>query len=153
MAAHSSVLAWRIPRTVEPGGLPSMGSHRVRHDWSDLAAAAAASTLWLTPNATMVPINLSNHHHKIVFQGKYLKDLMSLYWEGDFQKQTTSALCSLKSPGHFTPSIGTSLSWMEKRSCKTCKSDNSLIPNYFLLDTHKFSLTFPDSRRRLQIGK
>ena len=37
---NSSVLAWRIPGTGEPGGLPSMGSHRVRHDWSDLAAAA-----------------------------------------------------------------------------------------------------------------
>ena len=37
---HSSVLAWRIPGTAEPGGLPSMGSHRVGHDWSDLAAAA-----------------------------------------------------------------------------------------------------------------
>jgi len=42
MATHSSVLAWRIPGTGEPGGLPSMGSHRVRHDWSDLAALAAA---------------------------------------------------------------------------------------------------------------
>ena len=41
MATHSSVLAWRIPRTGEPGGLPSMGSHRVGHDRSDLAAAAA----------------------------------------------------------------------------------------------------------------
>ena len=40
MAAHSSVLAWRIPGTGEPGGLPSTGSHRVGHDWSDLAAAA-----------------------------------------------------------------------------------------------------------------
>ena len=40
MATHSSVLAWRIPGTGEPGGLPSMGSHRVRHDWSNLAAAA-----------------------------------------------------------------------------------------------------------------
>ena len=40
---HSSVLAWRIPWTEEPGGLLSMGSHRVRHDWSDLAAAAAAA--------------------------------------------------------------------------------------------------------------
>ena len=38
MATHSSVLAWRIPGTEEPGGLPSMGSHRVGHDWSDLAA-------------------------------------------------------------------------------------------------------------------
>ena len=42
VATHSSVLAWRIPGTGEPGGLPSMGSHRVGHDWSDLAAAAAA---------------------------------------------------------------------------------------------------------------
>ena len=40
MAPHSSVLAWRIPETEEPGGLPSMGSHRVGHDWSDLAAVA-----------------------------------------------------------------------------------------------------------------
>ena len=45
MATHSIVLAWRIPRTREPGGLPSMGSHRVGHDWSDLAAAAAAYPL------------------------------------------------------------------------------------------------------------
>ena len=40
MATHCSVLAWRTPGTGEPGGLPSMGSHRVRHDWSNLAAAA-----------------------------------------------------------------------------------------------------------------
>ena len=43
MATHSSVLAWRIPGRGEPGGLPSMGSHRVRHAWSNLAAAAAAA--------------------------------------------------------------------------------------------------------------
>ena len=44
MAAHSSIPAWRIPGTEEPGGLLSMGSHRVRHNWSNLAAAAAAHT-------------------------------------------------------------------------------------------------------------
>ena len=43
METHSSVLAWRIPGTGKPDGLPSMGSHRVGHDWSDLAAAAAAA--------------------------------------------------------------------------------------------------------------
>ena len=43
MATHSSVLAWRIPGTGEPGGLPSLGSHRVRHDWGDLAAAAVGT--------------------------------------------------------------------------------------------------------------
>ena len=41
MVTHSSVLAWRIPGTGEPGGLPSMGSHRVGHNRSDLAVAAA----------------------------------------------------------------------------------------------------------------
>ena len=44
MVTHSSVLAWRIPGTGEPGGLPSMGSHRVGHDGSDLAAAAAVGS-------------------------------------------------------------------------------------------------------------
>ena len=39
MATHSSVLAWRIPGLVEPGGLPPMGLHTVGHDWSDLAAS------------------------------------------------------------------------------------------------------------------
>ena len=42
IATHSSVLAWRIPGTGKPDGLPSMGSHRVGHDWSDLVAATAA---------------------------------------------------------------------------------------------------------------
>ena len=46
MATHSSVLAWRIPGTGEPGGLLSLGSHRVGHDWSDLAAVAAASNIY-----------------------------------------------------------------------------------------------------------
>ena len=55
MATHSSILAWRIPGTGEPVGLLSLGSHRVRHDWSDLAAAAAAAvlfvkTLWAVPH-------------------------------------------------------------------------------------------------------
>ena len=42
VSSHSSVLAWRVPGMGEPCGLPSMGSYRVRHDWSDLVAAAAA---------------------------------------------------------------------------------------------------------------
>ena len=46
MATHSSVLALRVPGTGEPGGLPSMGSHRVGHDWSDLAAVAAARSAY-----------------------------------------------------------------------------------------------------------
>jgi len=59
MATHSSVLAWRIPGTGEPGGLPSMGSHRVGHDWSDLAAAYKNTrTAYLSP----LPVT---HTHRV----------------------------------------------------------------------------------------
>ena len=54
MATHSSVLAWRIPGMAGPGGLPSMGSHRVGHDWSELAAAAAAVFCGVKVSATKV---------------------------------------------------------------------------------------------------
>ena len=47
MATHSSVVAWRIPGTGEPGGLSSRGLHRVGHDWGDLAAAGIFYVLWL----------------------------------------------------------------------------------------------------------
>ena len=65
MATHSSVLARRIPGTAEPGGLPSMGSHRVGRDWSDLAAAAFPPT----------------SNHKFVF---YICDSISISQIGSF---------------------------------------------------------------------
>ena len=57
MATHSSVLAWRIPGTGEPGGLPSMGSHRIGHNWRDLAAAAAAILYFEKPAMVFQLIN------------------------------------------------------------------------------------------------
>ena len=61
IATHSSVLAWRIPGTGEPDGLSSMGLHRVGHDWSDLAAAAAARILSspFLPCSLLFPLQLS----------------------------------------------------------------------------------------------
>ena len=64
MATHSSVLAWRIPGTGEPGGLPSMGLHRVRHDWSNLAAAAAANQNY----NEISPHTSQNSHHQKVYK-------------------------------------------------------------------------------------
>ena len=66
MATHSSVLAWRIPGTGEPGGLSSMGSHRVGHDWSDLAAVAAGCICQFqslnhpSPPSPLVTVSLSS---------------------------------------------------------------------------------------------
>ena len=59
MATYSSVLAWRIPGTGEPGGLPSMESHRVGHDWSNLAAAGAEVGLMRHDRASQ--IRVQNH--------------------------------------------------------------------------------------------
>ena len=67
MATHSSVLAWRIPGTGEPGGLPSMGSHRVGHDWSNLAVAAAnvqfSGIKYINISATIITIHPKNIFH------------------------------------------------------------------------------------------
>ena len=71
MATHSSVLAWRIPGTSEPGGLTSMGSHRVRHDWSDLAANIL---LLYYPTVMLLgihPKELKTCPHKTLHTGVY----------------------------------------------------------------------------------
>ena len=62
IATYSSVLAWRIPGTGEPGGLLSMGSHKVGHDWSDLAAAAAYYVSISFTNNCIVSTKWMYHH-------------------------------------------------------------------------------------------
>ena len=64
MATHSSVLALRIPETGEPGGLPSMGLHRVWHDWSDLAAAGIIAQISFEKGADRV----SRKNNELKFQ-------------------------------------------------------------------------------------
>ena len=61
MATHSSVLAWRIPETEEPGRRPSLGSHRVRHDWSDSAAAAAAAVFHCVDASQFIHSHVGGH--------------------------------------------------------------------------------------------
>ena len=67
MASHSSILAWRIPWTEEPGGLPSVGSHRIRHNWSDLAAAAAESEHPQRYNPLVPPVLFSYLSIKYIY--------------------------------------------------------------------------------------
>ena len=91
MATHSSVLAWRIPGTGEPCGLPSMELHRVRHDCSDLAAAAAeifkeGLTIW----------NLSERCQtfSIHFKGKKKRK----------KRKKCILICTLDASSHWTGS-------------------------------------------------
>ena len=74
MATHASVLAWRIPGTGEPGGLPSMGSHRVGHDWSDLAAADTCLSYRPTFTTLLASTTIQKH---IDFQIYHLDWLVS----------------------------------------------------------------------------
>ena len=67
MATHSSVLAWRIPGTGKPGGLPSIGSHRVGHDWRDLAAAAYWIKLYHAIFVYMLHSYYMNFHFYLPF--------------------------------------------------------------------------------------
>ena len=72
MATHSSVLAWRIPGMGEPGGLPSLGSHRVGHDWSNLAAAAACPlSRWCHPTISSSVIPFSSHLQSLPASGSF----------------------------------------------------------------------------------
>ena len=70
MATHSNILVWRIPETEEPGGLQSMGLHRIEHDWSDLVAAAAYS---LYANF------LKSFYHKWMLN--FIKSFFCMYWD------------------------------------------------------------------------
>ena len=79
MATHSSVLAWRIPGTGEPGGLPSVGLHRVGHDWSDLAAAAAYMCIYTLS---------SSIHHRNAIQSH--NETPHTYQNGYHQKSTNN---------------------------------------------------------------
>ena len=79
MATHSRVLAWRIPGMGEPGGLPSMGLHRVRHDWSDLAAAEVFQFSWVAQSCPTLcdPMDCSTPgcpvlHHFLEFAQAYV---------------------------------------------------------------------------------
>ena len=80
LATHSSVLAWRIPQTEEPGGLLSLGLHRVGHNWSDLAAAAAGQR-WIFPQVPReTPIKTSSINsiqssHSVVFDSLWPQGL------------------------------------------------------------------------------
>ena len=66
MATHSSILAGRIPGTGEPGGLLSMGSYRVGHDWSDLAAAAAE--MWRLRLRNMSDLLVIGTHYEVLWK-------------------------------------------------------------------------------------
>ena len=84
MATHSSVLAWRIPGMGEMGGLPSLGSHRVGHDGSDLAAAAAA------PFTLLIPSLVANSWSKTL--PAFQANIISAFCQ---QKRTEKKPCSL----------------------------------------------------------
>ena len=101
MATRSSVLAWRIPGTGEPGGLLSMGSHRVGHDWSDLAAAAAVS---LNPATTVTLLTWGFKWWTSLLRTRPLSTSKSWQWPSRDPRacgRLPSQLSSHGPPSHF----------------------------------------------------
>ena len=88
MATHSSVLAWRIPGMGEPGGLPSVGSHRVEHDWSDLAAAAAEVD---EPRACYTEWSQSERGKQILYIKAFIQTWEKWYWWTYLQERNGDA--------------------------------------------------------------
>jgi len=95
MATHSSVLTWRIPGTGEPGGLPSMGSHRVGHDWSDLAVIyhTKHSNLFKLPMDSgekefykIQHLFMTSKKYESLMKGIYTKDYSKHSLNGDILK-------------------------------------------------------------------
>ena len=76
MATHSSVLTWRIPWTEEPSGLQSMGSHRVRHDWSDTTAASGKRVVEVTSRESRVCSNIQSKAENVPWRTPSLEQLL-----------------------------------------------------------------------------
>ena len=96
METHSSVLAWRIPGMGEPGGLPSMGSHRVGHDWSDLAAAAEPLQVYTLSHKLLV-----NNPWSLIIHPKSV--LLCYIWMYCFLSPCFSNVCIITSAKHSGP--------------------------------------------------
>ena len=79
MATHSSVLAWRIPGTGEPGGLPSMGSHRVGHNWRDLTAAVYICQSY-SPNSSHPPVPTLCPHWSLYSKSPWADEWIKKMW-------------------------------------------------------------------------
>ena len=97
MATRSSVLVWRIPGTGEPGVLPLMGSHRVGHDWSNLAAAAVSETNDIGERIYLYLVN-------VVWKGIVYLDFLGKITLFQFYLKKLSVLLrsTKKCPGCFT---------------------------------------------------
>jgi len=132
MATHSSVLAWRIPGMGKPGGLLSMGSHRVGHDWGDLAAAAAAarakSWTWLSDWTEL------NRREGLKF-GDREEILEEMGRAGTKDRGSRIAFVSKRPPAH---SHATGVHYL---SFKNCFGDN-IISYEFPICLTVFILTF-----------
>ena len=89
MATHSSILVWRIPGTEEPDGLPSMGSHRVGHDWSDLAVAICSSNYQTVSQADLLDL-------PSMLTSKAILTVIAFILDFEFSKPTFSLLCEKK---------------------------------------------------------
>ena len=139
MATYSSVLAWRIPGTGEPGGLPSMGSHRVRHDWSDLAVAAAAVLLRVqcTKNSCLTE---SVYYYMWYFNIKQAKSQPNMWMNMNGVGEGQGSLVCCSPWGHKESDTTERLNWLinlTRTEVQMCNSYMIIIYTFLSLYMEK----------------
>ena len=99
MATHSSVLTWRIPGTAEPGGQPSMGLHRVGHDWSDSAVAAVVFHYVYTTSSLVIHLLMDIQ----VLSMSWLLYIVLLWTQGCIHRFELQFCPHIYMPGVWSP--------------------------------------------------
>ena len=166
MATHSSILAWRIPGTEEPGGLPSRGSHRVGNDWSHLAAAAVVcinQCYSLNPSHPLLPLLCPQVHSLPLYSslqiGSSVPFFKILYicimtqnpttghipWENYKLKKHITLMFAEHSPLHqWKASGGGHLHFKERTFSKSANTFNNRMWCLFLNWWHVTTLRWTD---------
>ena len=148
MATHSSILAWRIPGTGEPGVLPSVGSHRVGHDWRDLAAGAARNVGGFLPDTLDARSAISQNQIELTTLVSAKRECTERALKVDPGKISSHDQTSLCSDG-ITKNLG--FYWLKHRNKHVMKQEeieleNSTIPSAALKNSPNnmwFTLLLP----------
>ena len=142
MATHSIVLAWRIPGTGEPGGLPSMGSHRVGHDWSNFAAAVAAGSLTGEGNGNPLQYScLENPMDRGAWRAAVFRVAQS--WTQLKRLSSSSSRKDVKNipPRERKPRFEVWFCPQKSSSNNVCRLPGFLLPTYKIWGNERFKIT------------